>query len=185
MLANGSMSSNTSNEGEIRKAIIKADLVDCMIALPGQLFYTTQIPVCLWFLARDRKNKKFRDRRGETLFIDARKLGVLIDRVHRELTGAEITRIAGTYHTWRGEGEAGKYHDIPGFCKSATMEEIKGHGYVLTPGRYVGAEEIEDDGEPFEEKMTRLSATLQEQFAESAKLEMAIRKNLKWLQIGE
>ena len=185
VLANGSMSSNTSNEGEIRKAIIEADLVDCMIALPGQLFYTTQIPVCLWFLTRDKKNKKFRDRRGETLFIDARKLGVLTDRVHRELTGDEIARIGGTYHAWRGEKEAGKYQDIPGFCKSATAEEIEAHGHVLTPGRYVGAEEIEDDGEPFEEKMERLTATLQEQFAESAKLEKAIRKNLKRLDIGE
>jgi len=178
VMANGSMSSNTSNEGEIRKAIIEADLVDCMIAMPGQLFYTTQIPVCLWFLVRDKKNGRFRDRRGETLFIDARKMGRLIDRVHRELTDEEIEKITHTYHAWRGEEGAGDYEDIPGFCKSATIEDIKGHGYVLTPGRYVGAEAVEDDGEPFEEKMKRLTATLGEQFKESKRLEETIRTNL-------
>ncbi len=181
VLANGSMSSNQSGEGEIRKAIIEADLVDCMVALPGQLFYSTQIPVCLWFVARDRKNGRFRDRRGEVLFIDARKLGSLVDRVHKELTDADISRIAGTYHAWRGEKGAGKYEDIPGFCKSATLDEIRKHGHVLTPGRYVGAEAVEDDGEPFDEKMKRLTATLEGQFAESARLEKAIRKNLKGL----
>jgi type I restriction enzyme M protein len=184
VLANGSMSSNTSGEGEIRQAIVEADLVDCMIALPGQLFYTTQIPVCLWFVARNKKNGKFRDRRGQTLFIDARKLGSLIDRTHRELSEAEIARIGKTYHAWRGEKGAGKYADVAGFCKSATTEEITGHGFVLTPGRYVGAEEIEDDGEPFNEKMQRLTTTLFEQFAESARLEKAIRKNLKGLGYG-
>ncbi|OPY48620.1 MAG: N-6 DNA Methylase [Methanosaeta sp. PtaU1.Bin060] len=181
VLANGSMSSNQSGEGEIRKNIIEADLVDCMVALPGQLFYSTQIPACLWFLARDKKNGRFRDRRGETLFIDARKMGVLIDRVHRELTAEEIARIAGTYHAWRGDSGAGKYEDVPGFCKSARVEEIRKNGYVLTPGRYVGAEAAEDDGEPFEEKMRRLTAQLAEQFRESARLEAEIRANLKGL----
>jgi type I restriction enzyme M protein len=181
VLANGSMSSNQSGEGEIRRAIIEADLVDCMVALPGQLFYSTQIPACLWFLARDKKNGRFRDRRGETLFIDARKMGVLIDRVHRELTAEEIARIAGTYHAWRGDSGSGAYEDVPGFCKSARVEEIRKNGYVLTPGRYVGAEATEDDGEPFEEKMQRLTAKLREQFQESARLEAEIRANLKGL----
>ena len=149
--------------------------------MPGQLFYSTQIPACLWFLARDRKNGRFRDRRGETLFIDARKMGVLIDRVHRELTDEEIVRIAGTYHAWRGDPGAGEYEDVPGFCKSATVEEIGKNGYVLTPGRYVGAEAAEDDGEPFEEKMQKLTAKLAEQFQESARLEAEIRANLKGL----
>ena len=125
VLANGSMSSNQSGEGEIRKAIVEADLVDCMVALPGQLFYSTQIPVCLWFLARNKKNGRFRDRRGETLFIDARKLGALIDRVHRELTDEDVQQIADTYHAWRGDKGAGKYEDVPGFCKSAKLEEIE------------------------------------------------------------
>ncbi len=178
VLANGSMSSNQSGEGEIRKTIIEADLVDCMVALPGQLFYSTQIPACLWFLARDRKNGKFRDRRGETLFIDARKMGVLIDRVHRELTAEDIARIAETYHAWRGDAGAGKYEDVPGFCKSSTVEEIRKNGYVLTPGRYVGAEALEEDDEPFEEKMQRLTAKLDGQLRESAKLEKIIRENL-------
>jgi len=181
VLANGSMSSNQSGEGDIRRAIIDADLVDCMIALPGQLFYTTQIPVCLWFLTRTKSNGKFRDRRKQTLFIDARKMGVMTDRTHRELTDEEIGRIADTYHAWRGEKDAGKYDDVPGFCKSAATDEIAGHGHVLTPGRYVGAEEIEDDDEPFPDKMKRLVGQLEEQFAESAKREKQIRKNLKGL----
>ena len=181
VLANGSMSSNQSGEGEIRKNIVEADLVDCMVALPGQLFYSTQIPVCLWFLARDKRNGRFRDRRGETLFIDARKLGSLIDRVHRELTLGDIEKIAGTYHAWRGDPQAGNYADVPGFCKSATLEEIRKHGYVLTPGRYVGAAAVEDDGEPFEEKMKRLTATLRQQQAEAAKLDAAIAANLREL----
>ncbi len=181
VLANGSMSSNTSGEGEIRKRIIEADLVDCMLALPGQLFYSTPIPACLWFLSRNKRDPRFRDRRGETLFIDARKMGVLIDRVHRELTDEEIARIAATYHAWRGEKGAGEYKDVAGFCKSATTEEIAGHGYVLTPGRYVGAEAVEDDGEPFDEKMRRLVSTLAGQMAEGRKLEEDIRKKLRGL----
>ena len=185
VLANGSMSSNQSGEGEIRRSLIEADLVDCMVALPGQLFYSTQIPACLWFLARDRKNGKFRDRRGHVLFIDARKLGRMVDRTHRELTDEDIARIANTYHAWRGEKEAGEYADVPGFCKSATLEEIRKHGHVLTPGRYVGAEAQEDDGEPFEEKMKRLVAQLREQQAEAARLDAAIAANLKELGYGE
>jgi type I restriction enzyme M protein len=138
VLANGSMSSNQSGEGEIRKAIVEADLVDCMIALPAQLFYGSGIPACLWFLARTKKNGKFRDRQLETLFIDARKLGHLVDRTHRDLNDEEVARIARTYHAWRGEKDSGQYADTPGFCKSATLEEIRQHGHVLTPGRYVG-----------------------------------------------
>jgi type I restriction enzyme M protein len=179
VLANGSMSSNQSGEGDIRKAIIEADLVDSIIALPGQLFYTTQIPVCLWFLARNKSNNKFRDRRKQTLFIDARKLGFLVDRVHRDLSDDEISRIARTYHAWRGEKEAGKYADVPGFCESAAADEIAAHGFILTPGRYVGAEEQEDDGEPSEEKMARLTATLRQQQAEAARLDAVIAANLK------
>ncbi|HXQ21349.1 MAG TPA: class I SAM-dependent DNA methyltransferase [Candidatus Acidoferrales bacterium] len=194
VLANGSMSSGQSGEGEIRKNIIEADLVDCMVALPGQLFYSTQIPACLWFLARDKSKLprplgegrgEGRDRRKEVLFIDVRKLGQLVDRTHRELTDEEIARIARTYHAWRGEKDAGAYADVPGFCKSAPIEEIRKHGHVLTPGRYVGAEALEDDGEPFEEKMKRLSATLREQMAEGRKLDAAVDANLKELGYDE
>ena len=184
VLANGSMSSNQSGEGEIRRNIIEADLVDCMVALPGQLFYSTQIPACLWFLARDKKNHRFRDRRGQVLFLDARKLGAMVDRTHRELTDEDISRIAATYHAWRGEKNAGEYADVPGFCKSATLDEIRKHGHVLTPGRYVGAEAQEEDGEPFDEKMKRLTATLREQQAEGTKLDAAIAANLKELGYG-
>ncbi len=185
VMANGSMSSNSSGEGDIRKAMVEADLVDCMIALPGQLFFTTGIPVCLWFVTRSKAGvklagKTLRDRRKQTLFIDARKLGTLVNRTLRELSAEEITRIADTYHAWRGEAPKGqpKYEDIAGFCKSTTTKEIEGHGFVLTPGRYVGAEDIEDDGEPFEEKMARLTATLRDQFAESNTLQTQIEANL-------
>jgi len=179
------MSSNTSGEGEIRKNIIEADLVDCMVALPGQLYYSTQIPVCLWFIARDKRNGRFRDRRGQVLFIDARKLGTMIDRVHRELTGEDIAKIADTYHAWRGDKNCtGKYADVPGFCKSATLDEIRKHGHVLTPGRYVGAEAQVEDGEPLEEKMKRLVAQLRGQQAEAAKLDAAIAANLRELGYG-
>ena len=186
VLANGSMSSNQSGEGDIRKAIVEADLVDCMVALPGQLFYSTQIPVCLWFLTRDKRGgagpaRSHRDRRGHTLFLDARKLGTMIDRVQKDLTEPDIQKLADTYHAWRGDKAAGKYQDEAGYCKSATTAEITAHGHVLTPGRYVGAEEVEDDGEPFDQKMPRLIAELNAQFAESAKLEKAIRSNLKGL----
>ena len=186
------MSSNQSGEGEIRKNIIEADLVDCMVALPGQLFYSTQIPVCLWFIARDKRMgpaacaRACRDRRGETLFIDARKMGTMIDRVHRELTdeispkspiritpGAPLTIIPVK------TGIAVIYEDIPGFCKSATLDDIRKHSHILTPGRYVGAADVEDDGEPFEEKMARLTADLRKQMEESAKLDKMIWDNLK------
>ena len=184
VLANGSMSSNQSGEGEIRKGLIEAGLVDCMVALPGQLFYSTQIPACLWFLARDRRGGRHRDRQGEVLFVDARKMGRMADRTHRELTDDDIARIAGAYHAWRGEEDAGVYADVPGFCKSAALEEVRKHGHVLTPGRYVGAEAQEDDGEPFEEKMTRLAAQWREQQAEAAKLDAAIEENLARLGFG-
>lgn len=181
VLANGSMSTSTTSEFEIRKNIIESDLIDCMIAMPGQLFYTTQIPVCLWFVARNRKNGKFRDRRGSILFIDARKMGYLVDRVHRELTDEDISNIAKAYHAWRGEENAGEYCDIPGFCKSESVDIVKSHNYVLTPGRYVGTEAIEDDSEPFDDKMIRLTDQLGEQFKESANLEKQILKNLEYI----
>jgi type I restriction enzyme M protein len=190
VLANGSMSSQQSGEGEIRKAMLEAaegaGVVDCLVALPGQLFYSTQIPACLWILAKSRSNglvrkTKLRDRRGEVLFIDARKMGVLVDRTRRELTDEEIGKIAATYHAWRGEADAGDYSDIAGFCKSATLDEIRKHGHVLTPGRYVGAQEIEDDGEPFAQKMARLVAQWREQQQEAARLDALIEANLKGL----
>jgi type I restriction enzyme M protein len=184
VLANGSMSSNQSGEGEIRRNLIEADLVDCMVSLPGQLFYSTQIPACLWFLARDRRNGKFCDRRGHVLFIDARKLGRMVDRTHRELTDDDVEDIARTYHAWRGEKEVGEYADIAGFCKNTPLAEVRKHGHVLTPARYVGAEAQEDDGEPFEEKMKRLTAVLREQQAEAAKLDAATTVNLKELGYG-
>lgn len=184
-LANGSTSSNKGGEGDIRKAIIEADLVDCMVALPGQLFYSTQIPVCLWFTARSKDNGRFRKRPGETLFLDARKLGTMIGRVHRELTDADIRIIADTYHAWRGDkGTKTKYADIPGFCKSATREGIRHHGHILTPGRYVGAAQVEDDGEPFADKMARLTAELRTQTAESARLDKLIWANLEDIGYG-
>lgn len=186
VLANGSMSSNQSGEGEIRKAMLEADAVDCMVSLPGQLFYSTQIPACLWFLARNKNpGNSLRDRRGEVLLIDARKLGVLVDRTRRELTDAEVQKIADTYHAWRGEKDAGEYADVAGFCKSVSMDEIRKHGHVLTPGRYVGAADVEDDGEPFEEKMLRLSAQWRGHRATAAKLDASIEANLKELGYGE
>ena len=234
VLANGSMSSSQSGEGAIRKHLIEADLVDCMVALPGQLFYSTQIPACLWFLARDRRGGgggsggiggggrdgsdrsvglgggggggsdggggagdgssggggvRFRDRRGEILFIDARKLGRMVDRTHRELTDEDVARIAGVYHAWRGERaredeDGDGYADVPGFCKSAPLDEVRRHGHVLTPGRYVGAEPQADDGEPFEAKMTRLVAELRAQQAEGARLDAAIAESLHRLGFG-
>jgi len=189
VLANGSMSSNQAGEGEIRKNIIEADLVDCMIALPGQLFYSTQIPACLWFIARDKKGgsatRPYRDRRGQVLFIDARRMGRMVDRTHRELTEEDIQKIARTYHAWRRGGFGTRpYEDIPGFCKSATLDEIRQHGYVLTPGRYVGAEVQEEDDEPFDQKIQRLTAQLREQQAEARRLDEAIWKNLEELGYG-
>ena len=179
------MSTNTSSEGEIRRNIIEADLVDCMVAMPGQLFYSTQIPVCLWFLARNKEDVRFRKRGKETLFIDARKLGAMIDRVHRELSEEDITRIASTYHAWRGDKGTGEYLDIPGFCNSAALEEIREHGNVLTPGRYVGAEAQEDDDEPFEEKIAQLTERLAVQMAEARRQDEAIAKSLKIVGFGD
>ena len=181
VLANGSMSSQRSGEGEIRRALVENDLVDCMVALPGQLFYTTQIPMCLWFLARDRSNGRFRDRRGETLFIDARALGHMIDRTHRTLGDADIARVAGAYRAWRkGDGYAGE----PGFSRSAAIEEIAAHGFVLTPGRYAGAAPREDDGEPFEAKMNRLAAEWRAHRSEGARLDGEIAASLEALGFG-
>jgi type I restriction enzyme M protein len=187
VMANGSLSSNQSGEGEIRKNIIEADLVDCIVALPGQLFYTTQIPVCLWFLTRNKGERRarnglpgFRDRRGQTLFIDARKMGVLISRVQRELREDadvdEIGQIADTYHAWRNLG--GEYEDRQGFCKSATREEIRKHNWVLTPGRYVGADEREEDGVSFAERFQALRSTLAHQFSQSDRLEARLTQLL-------
>jgi type I restriction enzyme M protein len=195
VLANGSLSSDQSGEGDLRRAIIEADLVDCMVALPGQLFYSTPIPVCLWFLTKDKSGRalspkapRLRDRRRETLFINAGKMGSMVSRVNRELTEEDIGLIADTYHAWRAakrslypQDSNEKYSDIPGFCKSATTAEIASHSYILNPGRYVGAEEVADDGESFEEKMPRLVAELNAQFTESAKLERVIRANLGML----
>ena len=178
VLANGSMSSNTSNEGEIRKRIIEEDLVDCMIALPSQLFYNTMIPACLWFLTRDKANNGKRKRTGEILFIDARNMGSMLDRRHRELTNEDIKKITNTYHAWRGENNSGKYEDVLGFCKSATLKDVEKNNFILTPGRYVGTEEVVDDGEPFEDKMKRLTKELNEQFIEGKKLEEEIKINL-------
>ena len=203
VLANGSMSSNTSGEGDIRQKIIENDLVDCMIALPGQLFYTTQIPVCLWFISKDKRGNnekgllKRRDRQGETLFIDAREMGSMVNRTLKELTNDDIAKITETYHLWRGEelttesvkpesaNKEQEYQDVAGYCKSATLVDIKANDYVLTPGRYVGAADIADDGISFETKMTELSQTLYSQMKQSDELDKAIRKNLEALGYGE
>ena len=193
VLANGSMSSNTSGEGKIRQELIDNDHVDCMIALPGQLFYTTQIPVCLWFLSKNKgedKTKGYRGRQGETLFIDARQMGSMASRIHKELSNDDLAKIAGTYHAWRGEaqdgsGELAPYQDVAGYSKSASLDDIKANDYVLTPGRYVGAAEIADDGILFEDKMTDLSQTLYQQMKEAQNLDAAIKQNLKVLGYGE
>ena len=183
LLANGSMSSNTNNEGEIRKKLIEDDYVECMVALPGQLFTNTQIPACIWFLTRDKRNglalnKPKRDRRGQFLFIDARQLGYMKDRVLRDFTVDDIQKVADTFHAWQlGEG----YEDVAGFCYSATLDDIRKHEHVLTPGRYVGAEAQADDGEAFADKMARLTQQLAAQFAAIAQLEGEIKKNLAGL----
>jgi len=182
VLANGSLSSQQSSEGAIRQKMVEDDLVECIVALPGQLFYSTQIPASLWFLNRSKQNGHakgtWRDRRGEVLFIDARKLGAMVDRTHRELTDEDIGRIASTYHAWRGEPGEGEYQDVPGFCASATIEQIAKHNFVLTPGRYVGSEEAEDDGEPITEKIARLKRDLFEAFEESDRLQARVRESL-------
>ena len=177
VMANGALSSNTSGEGEIRQRLVKTGLVDCVVALPDKLFYTTGIPACLWFVSRDRYNHKFRDRHTEILFIDARKLGKMIDRRHRELTETELKQIADAYHNWRNKN--GKYEDVKGFCKAANIEEVEKNGFVLTPGRFVGTDfEMEDD-EVFEDKMSRFTKELSEQFKQSKDLEKQIKDNLK------
>jgi type I restriction enzyme M protein len=182
VLANGSMSSTQSGEDTIRKAMVETDVVDCMISLPGQLFYSTQIPACLWLLARNKnRGGKLRDRRGEVLFIDARKLGTLVDRTRKEFSDEDVATIAGVYHAWR-EGEG--YDDVPGFCKSVKLDEIRGHSHVLTPGRYVGAADVEDDSVLFPEKMRQLAATLRHQQQEAGKLDATINTTLAELGYG-
>ena len=177
VLANGSMSSTHLEKSEIRKKMIEKDVVDCIVSLPGQLFYSTQIPACLWFFARDKKDRgRFRDRRGEFLFIDAQKFGVMVDRTHREFTDENISKIVNAYHCWR-EGR-GDYADVPGFCKSVLLEEIKKNDYMLMPRRYVGAEAVEDDGIPFEDRFARLRKTLAVQFATADELSVLIKKKL-------
>lgn len=184
VLANGSMASQQSGEGESRKALVEADRVDCMVALPGQLFYSTQIPACLWFLAKDKSANGHRDRCGEILFIDARKLGRMVDRTRREFTAEDIARITDVYHRWRAKPETLRergwegYADEPGFCRSAGQEEAAKHGFVLTPGRYVGAEDVEDDGVGFAERFGELRAKLAGQFEEGRALEAQIKSAL-------
>lgn len=200
VLANGSMSSNTSGEGEIRQKLIEDDRVECMIALPGQLFFTTQIPVCLWFISKSKQASAkygYRDRQGETLFIDARNIGTMISRTQKELTAEDIATIADTFHAWRSseselkrriaakEISVAQYQDQAGFCKVATLDDIKANDFVLTPGRYVGAAEVEDDGVAFETKMQELTQTLYCQMDEAAELDKAIRKNMEALGYGE
>lgn len=186
VLANGSMSSTQSGEGDIRREMVEKDFVDCMVALPGQLFYSTQIPACLWFLARNKNpGNGWRDRRGEVLFIDARKLGNLVDRTRREFSDADVERIANTYHAWRGEPGVGSYSDVQGFCKSSNLEEIRGNSHVLTPGRYIGAEAAENDDEPFEVKMQRLIDEWTAQQEEARRLDSAIAESMKGIRYGE
>ena len=180
VLANGSMSSAQSGEGDTRRHMVEGDAVDCMIALPSQLFYSTQIPACLWFLARAKNpGNGWRDRRGEVLFIDARKLGHMVDRTRKEFSDEDIAKISGTYHAWRGEPDADVYEDKPGFCKAATIEEARGHNHVLTPGRYVGTESTAADDVPFEERFTELKEMLTKQFAEAEKLTAVIQTKLE------
>ncbi|MDD3307919.1 MAG: class I SAM-dependent DNA methyltransferase [Acetobacterium sp.] len=176
VLANGSLSSNTGGEGEIRKNLIQNGLVDCIVAMPSQLFYTTQIPACLWFVSRDRYDHKFRNRHDEILFIDARKMGTMVTRKNREFTSEDLKKISGVYHSWRNID--GKYEDVKGFCKAAKIDEVEKNGFVLTPGRYVGTDYVEEDDEVFEEKMIRLTNELSKQFAKSKEMEERIKKNL-------
>jgi len=182
VLANGSMTTNTGSEGEIRKAMINDGVVDCMVALPSQLFYNTMIPACLWFLARNKKNHKFRDRSNEILFIDARKMGTMINRKNKVLTDDDIVRIASTYHAWRSK--EGGYEDIAGFCKTASLAEVEANSFVLTPGRYVGTEEVEDDGISFEDKIDAITKSLKEQFEKSNQLQEKIKENLSKIGIS-
>ena len=178
VLANGSLSSQQSGEGEIRQKMLRDDLVECIVALPGQLFYTTPIPVALWFLNRDKTSggsRGWRDRKGNVLFIDARQLGTMVDRTHRELSADDLAKIAGTYHGWRGEADAVAYADVSGFCASATIEEISEHRYILSPGRYVGSEEAEDESEPLPERIERLTTELLVAFDEGMRFQSSVR----------
>lgn len=179
VLANGSMSSDTNTEGEIRKNLIENDLVDCMVALPSQLFYNTQIPACLWFLARNKTNGKYRNRSGHFLFIDAREIGSMINRRQKELTDEDIASIGELYHNWRSKGWESKYQDVPGLCQSVPLDVVRKNNFVLTPGRYIDFKEEEDDGELFEDKMKSLTATLSNQFAKSEELDNKIKENLR------
>ncbi|MBU0710642.1 type I restriction-modification system subunit M [bacterium] len=179
VLSNGSMSSDIATEGQIRKELIENDLVDCMVALPSQLFYNTQIPACLWFLARNKTNGKFRNRSNEILFIDAREMGTMISRKQRELTDKDIAKITDTYHNWRGKEWQEKYKNVPGFCKSATIQEIRKNNHILTPGRYIDFIEAEDDGLAYEEKMQHLTSTLKEQMQKAVTIDENIKENLK------
>jgi type I restriction enzyme M protein len=187
VLANGSLSSKTSGEGEIRKNLVEDDLVECIVALPDKLFYTTGIPVCLWFLTKDKSNRKVktehtqRDRKGEILFIDARNLGAMATRTVRELSDGEISKIASTYNAWRGEPDLDEYKDIPGFCASVKIEDIRAHEHVLTPGRYVGAEDAENDGEPLGEKLDRLRQQMADGFQARSHLQSAVLTALSLL----
>src|SRR5690625_118842 len=178
VLANGSMSTNTTGEFEIRKKLIEEDLVECIVTLPGQLFYSTQIPVCLWFVTKNKAKNAKRERAGEILFIDAREIGYMSTRTLKEFKEKDIAQVADVYHAWRGTNDQ-VYEDVAGFCKVAKLEEVKGHDYILTPGRYVGLEEVEEDAEPFEEKMDRITSELSVQFKESEELESQIRKALE------
>ncbi len=190
VLANGSLSSKTSGEGDIRQRMVEADLVECIVAMPSQLFYTAQIPVCLWFLTKDKTDRKVkserpqRNRKGEVLFIDARKLGFMASRTQRDLSAEDTARIAGTYHAWRGEPEAGTYADVLGFCASVRLDEIQSHGFMLTPGRYVGAEEVEGDGEPLEEKIARLAGEIREGFTRRGDLQEQVLAALNSLAVS-
>ena len=177
VLANGSMTSNTGGENEIRKNMILDGVIDCMVSLPNQLFFNTQIPACLWFLARNRTNGKLRNRKNEILFIDARKTGALISRKNKAFTDEDISKIADVYHKWRSKD--GYYEDIQGFCKSATLKEVEENNFVLTPGRYVGTEDIEDDGISYEDKVAEISEKLKSHFEESIQLQDCIKQNLK------
>ena len=189
VLANGSMSTQSGGEGEIRKNLVDADLVECMVALPGQLFYATQIPVCLWFLTKDKSSRPVksevaqRDRKGEVLFIDARNLGSMVSRTLKEFTDRDIAMIADTYHSWRGEPDLPAYEDVPGFCASVTLDTIAEHDYVLTPGRYVGTEAVEDDGEPLDEKIARLRTEIRAGFEVRATLQQQVLTALDSLKV--
>jgi type I restriction enzyme M protein len=188
VLANGSLSSKSSGEGEIRKNLVEADLVECIVTMPDRLFYTTGIPVCVWFLTKDKSDRKIkserhqRNRQGETLFIDASQLGAMSTRTVRELSDADIAQIAGTFHAWRGEF-GGDYIDVPGFCASVKLEDIRTHGHVLNPGRYVGAADAEGDDEPLEDKLTRVSEVVRLGFGQRATLQEAVSNVLNRLSV--